>query len=870
MPLAPGSRLGPYEVIAPLGVGGMGEVYRARDTKLHRDVALKVLPEAVAADADRLARFEREARTLASLNHPHIAQIYGVEESSSVPALVMELVEGATLEELIFGPARPAVDDVLAWFRQIADALEAAHDAGIVHRDLKPANVKLRPDGTIKVLDFGLAKAIEPATAAASASMTPTMTSPALTAMGLIMGTAAYMAPEQARGRLVDRRADIWAFGVMLHEALTGERGFQGETVSDTIAAILTTSLDLDSLPRATPAPVRALLARCLEKEPKRRLRDIGEARLMLEASGSAGAPVEAPAPGAGNRTLRGAALVVAGLAVGAAATWAVLGSRPADPMPAVTQRAHVALMPPEVTIRGSVISPDGRALVYSAGGNLWVHRLDQWEGRVLVPLVTPTMAAWSPRSDAVAYVADQQVFTIEMSGGTPRAVARVPPARSAPASSVALAWANDNRIVLTLGEGPLYSVNAAGGDFRAFAEPPDIGAQRRGPTDFHIPAPLPGRAELLAILHRDGGTDAVVVVDPAGTTRIVFDTPGVAMNRVMYSPTGHLVFGRSEDETIWAVPFSLDRLRTEGEPFRIGSGRSPSVGPDGTLFYIVDEAPGPRRMVWVNRGGDMTPTPVTETQWGPGAAISPDGSRVAAPTADGLWVFDLATGTRGRLTSNAGDRDAVWLPDGRIAFAREAEDQESIYVVASGGGGESLLADRARAPSVDAKGTRLVFNGRRDRTRIAAWIDLSRPAEVHEVPGSAGARFPMVSPDGTLMLFISNETGQDEVWVTRFPSGEGRWQVSSHRGGFARWSSKGDEILFRGLSTDLAWWLMSIRVRGGTEPSFLAPEPLFRWGTRWMPGYALTADAQRLLAFAATDTGTAASIRMERHWTSR
>jgi eukaryotic-like serine/threonine-protein kinase len=869
MALSPGTRLGSYEVSASIGAGGMGEVYRARDTRLGREVALKLLPPSVADDPDRLMRFEREARTLAALNHPNIAQIYGVEESGGQRALVMELVDGLTLEDVFFGSAPPAIADVISWFRQIAEALEAAHDAGVIHRDLKPANVKVRPDGTVKVLDFGLAKAQASGTEdSGAASLGPTMTSPAMTAMGVILGTAAYMAPEQARGRTVDRRADIWAFGVMLHEALTGQRGFGGETISDTIAAVLTRSLDSAALPLSTPAAVRTLIARCLEKDPRRRLRDIGEARLILEAPGAdSGAPAPPPSasrPGSG--LIAGVAVVSAVAA--ALAAWALLPSGQAESTSAVTTRSHIAILPQDIVIRGGAISPDGRAYLYAAGGKWWVQRMDQWEGRELVSLTTPG-AAWSPRGDAIAYVTDAgQIQTIEVGGGTPRTVARLPPRRDAPISSVGITWSEDNQVVVTLGEGPLYAVSAMGGDLRPIVDPPPS-TDARGHTDFHVPAPIPGRAELLALLHRDGGTDAIVVVNASdGSSRIVLDTPGMNMTRVVFSPTGHLVFARAEDQTLWAVPFSLDQMETTDTPFTLGPGRSPSIGPDGTLFYVSDDLESAdRQLAWVSRTGQITRTVVRQRGWGSGVVPSPDGRKAVAALEDGLWHFDLATGTRSRLTANRGDRTPVWLPDGRVAFARVIGDSESIYLVRSTGGPEVLVTDNGRAPTVDASGKYLVFNSRRSAGRFASWVDPDKPSDVHDLAGLSNARFPSVSPDGTLLAYISNETGQDEVWVTRFPSGEGRWQLSSNQGGFANWSASGDELFFRGTGNDMAPWMMSVRVSGGAEPSFSRPAELFAWGRNWGLQYGVAADAQSFLALVGPNASIASSVRMVRNW---
>ncbi|MBI4265380.1 MAG: serine/threonine-protein kinase [Acidobacteria bacterium] len=432
MPLFTGSRLGVYEIVAEIGAGGMGVVYRARDTRLNRDVALKILPDVFAFDGDRLARFEREAQVLASLNHPNIAAIHGLEEAppagtgqAAVKALVLELVEGPTLADRIADGPIP-LEEALPIVRQIADALEAAHDVGIVHRDLKPANIKLRPDGTVKVLDFGLAKVLEPAGAAVEATAAPTITSPAMTRVGVILGTAAYMAPEQARGKAVDRRADIWAFGCVLFEMLTGRRAFDaGETVSDAVAAILKNDPDWKALPPDTPPHIITLLRRCLQKDPQKRLPHVGLAR--IEIDDAIAAPLEQPSrtPGLSSQALRerlwrAAALSIA-VAGGVVGLWSVRSTSP------LTFEARLEINTPPGSAAYFAMSPDARHVVFQATTDgqtqLWLRSLDAEEARPIPGTTGAISPFWSPDSRAIGFFADQKLKRIDMAGGTgPRA----------------------------------------------------------------------------------------------------------------------------------------------------------------------------------------------------------------------------------------------------------------------------------------------------------------------------------------------------------------------------------------------------------------------------------------------------------------
>ena len=581
MPLSRGAPFGPYEILAPLGAGGMGEVYRARDLKLQRDVALKVLPDAVARDADRRARFEREAHVLAALNHPHIAGIYGVAENEGVTALVLELVEGPTLEQRLADGALP-LEETVAIARQVAEALEAAHEAGIVHRDLKPANIKLRPDGAVKVLDFGLAKAIEGHSAIdAERSHLPTAVADA-TAAGLILGTAAYMAPEQARGRTVDKRADIWAFGVVLWEMLTGRRLFHGETLTDTLAAVLTREIDWSLLPGSTPPALVDLLRRCLERDPKKRLRDIGDVRL----DASALAPVAAVGPAPSTR-----ALVAVGTGDG--------GGTRRRCRDRADRVQSVETGPPAREVRFTfpaddpsfaAISPDGSMAVVASGGPLRVRDLAGVSLRELSGTDGAVKPFWSPDSRTIGFGRAGRLWRVSTSRG--RAGRHLRPARGQLGSGRRrrLAARRHDR----LHDRRLAAHARAGGRRRPRAA---SGCRRRGRAALLTSRMrCPGREACCYVVHRESGPDTLEVF-AGGTRKILLQAPGQMIHDPVYSATGHILFARSPvNEGVWALPFSLERLDATGAAYLVEAGLgTPSVSTTGTFLYLPAPTTSPR-----------------------------------------------------------------------------------------------------------------------------------------------------------------------------------------------------------------------------------------------------------------------------------
>jgi dipeptidyl aminopeptidase/acylaminoacyl peptidase len=758
----------------------MGEVYRARDTKLGRDVALKVLPQTFASDADRLARFEREARTLASLNHPNIAQLYGVEESKGVSALVMELVPGHTLEDLIHGEAKhsAAMDagSVQAIARQIADALEAAHEAGIVHRDLKPANIKVRDDGTVKVLDFGLAKAVEGTEITETAS---TMTSPAMTGLGVILGTAGYMSPEQARGRSVDKRSDVWAFGVVLYEMLTRRRLFGGDTVSDVIAAVLTREPDLTTLPASTPASVRHLLRRCLERDPRLRLRDMGEARIALTTADAEAIGPLRPTARKGKATrLLWPATVIAAAALAGAVAWM------SAPRTEVPLRRFTLSTPNQTRVVAAAISPDGKTVVFASDEKAWIQHLDELTPRE-VPGSTGVRAVfWSPDSAFIGFQARGQLWRVPAGGGTPIAICAVEVDFSRAGGA---AWLANDHIVFATGGSGLYEVPSGGGTPKVVV-PTDAATE----ADFHEPSPLPDGRGVLFVKHPIKGSYTIEAFD--GSKRHVV-MEGSGSSQPVYA-SGHLLYFR--DTGVWAAPFSLSSLAVSGDPFLVVAGASVQAGAaDGTLAAVPASIATDLQLTWLDRKGQVQGTlgrvgiPIREPR------LSPDGRHVAGTVFDSggdIWILDVQKGTERRLTFEPEpDTAPAWSPDGQFIVYQCGTAICSRR--ADGTGARITLVDGpVQDPIVSPKGGYLLFTRESGPTLWDLWlVELgaagvsARPAAEPRafVRGHRIQRSASVSPDERHVAYISNEGGGYDVFVTRFPSGDGKWQVSEGEAGY-------------------------------------------------------------------------------------
>lgn len=854
MALSAGTRLGVYEIVASLGAGGMGEVYRARDTKLNREVAIKTLLPAVTNDPERLVRFRREARVLAALNHPNIAQIHGLEDAEGVRALVMELVEGPTLADRLAQGAI-CLEDALPIAKQLADALEAAHEQGVVHRDLKPANIKVRADGTVKVLDFGLAKTLDPTGAA------PTVSFHASEA-GHILGTAAYMAPEQARGMLVDKRADIWAFGCVLYEMLTGFRAFAGAELSDTLAFVLTKPPDWTALPAITPPPIRRLLRRCLEKDRTLRLADIADARLEIEevltapASDSMTAVLVVPPvrPARWRRALPWAIAVTlavgSGLVLGRWAQWRT-------PPLLAPQRLNVELgvhgtLP--TTDAAFVLSPDGTLLGFVArttgrASQLHVRRLDQLTATPVNGTDGASSPFFSPDAQWVAFFADLKLKKVPVTGGAVVTLADAPSPRGG-------WWAEDGTIVFAPNHrGSLMRVSAVGGQ----AEPLTILAESE--ITHRFPQMLPDGAAVLytASTNVNIAADSTLVVQllPSGERTIV--QRGGYFGR--YAASGHMVY--TQDGTLFAMPFDLQRLAVTGPAGRAIDGVISDAGRGsaqfalsqmGTLVYLRDEHLfSARPMAWMGRTGTMATLRAAPADWS-NPEFSPDGQRIAMDIRAGghssIWVYDWARDTLTRLTSEGTNAERpVWTPDGRrIVYRsfrsstdpsgnalswRRADGMGDAQVLIQS---NTVLTPGSWHPTKNVFAYVVTMPASSDDVMIlpvegdeaSGWTPGQPTAFLNSVANEAG---PTFSPDGKWLAYHSRESGRAEVSVRPFPGPGASVIVSSAGGHTSSWSRARPELVFAAPALDHRHVLMVAPYHVENE-SFRAGKPRL-WASR-------------------------------------
>jgi Tol biopolymer transport system component len=889
MALSVGARLGPYEIVAPLGAGGMGEVYRARDTKLGRDVALKILPDAFAQDRERLARFQREAQVLASLNHQNIAAIYGLEDSGSTHALVMELVEGPTLAERIDAGPIPLAE-ALPIATQIAEALETAHELGIVHRDLKPANIKLRPDGTVKVLDFGLAKMVEigaggPGGAGGAGGEMPANSptiSLAATQAGMILGTASYMAPEQARGRVVDKRADVWAFGVVLFEMLTGTRAFPGDDVSDTLATVLKFDPDWNRLPADTPAPICRLLKRCLTKDPKLRLRECGSALLDIHEAMTGPDASEAAARSKSSidqrRQRRWLPVIVTALvaAIAGAAAWSRLAT-PVAPEPPSTRRFTITLPEGDVLPRASgpllELSPEGRTLVYRArrgtATHLFRRAIDQFEATII------------PGTDDAGipiFSSDGLWIAFQERSGTDTVLKKIPIA-GGPAQTIATlrgatvmrgAWTAEGRIMFGSG-GSLMSVSAAGGDA--------IGLFKAdGNLVVTNPHLLPGNSVLLTLALAELRSEGEIAVVKLGTGEKKTVQANATVGRLL--PSGHLVFVRGP--ALWAVPFDVDRLEAvgtavpvvEGVRVEVGGAVQLAVADDGTLAYVPGTMQGPERpLAFVGRDGGQPEALKIPARDYINLALSPDQTQVAAQIDDGddadVWVAEIARGTLTRVTRDAGfDGFPIWSRDGEsIVFASHREGRWTLQRRSADGTGDTALmtafdssVTRAGPYAWSSDGSTLLFGA----DEVIGATTASSKGEWKPVIRSAGGA-AAVSPNGRWIAYTSSDSGAPEVYLQRFPAGQ-RHIVSVGGGRNPRWARDTGELFYLRGGPPNAVMRVAIRSSRDGGVDIGTPEVFaeFRFFSRQGGGtaYDVTPDGKRLLVITRGDEGTASDVQ--------
>jgi serine/threonine-protein kinase len=854
--MSPQQTIAHYRITAKLGEGGMGEVWRATDTKLSRDVAIKILPEAFAADPDRLGRFSREAQVLASLNHPNIAQIYGVEER----ALVMELVEGQTLAERVAqGPIAPA--DALPIARQIAEAFEYAHDRGVIHRDLKPANIKITPEGRVKVLDFGLAKAMAGDPVSRDPASSPTLTMSA-TAAGLILGTAGYMAPEQAMGKPADRRADIWSFGVVLYEMLTGRHLYTGETISEILASVIKDAPRLTALPESTPAGVRRLLSRCLDRDPRQRLQAIGEARIALEVP-EPEAAAQPVLPTRGKRRWQAVAAVLGlGLLVAAALLW--LDTRPV--LHAMV-RLNVDLGPGAVrgVNRTVAISPDGTRIAYpvNTGGTtqLATRLLDQMQPAMIPGTDGVADPFFSPDGQWIGFTADNQLKRVPVLGGAPTAITEE---RNNGIRGVA--WMPDGNLVATLDQWNIYRLPFSGG---IRPQRIDVKADRPGGyVSYRWAQSLPGGKAVLVTTSTvrgayDDGQVGVLSLDTAQYKAVVH---GGYFGR--YVPTGHLLY--VHQGRLLALRFDPGRMQTTGIPVPILediAGNAATAGgqfdfsDDGTLVYLPGGDSTMHSLIWLDAAGHQD----SLMTGGPSVLVprlSPDGTRLAMIANGDINVYDIRRGAVARVTfTGTVGGSAAWTPDGKY-FAFAGGPSGIWWTRSDGSSQPQLLTEthgHAFPGSFSPDGKLLAYDeegGGGRRIRIVP-LDLSDPD--HPKPGTSETfaesgveqTEPAFSPDGRWIAYTSVDSGPRHVYVRPYPpNAGGKWQVSTVQGNFPRWSRTQPYLYYVGGDNRIQ--AVDYTVSGGVfipdKPRPWASTPIQSTGT--YPSYDIAPDGKRFVVF--------------------
>jgi serine/threonine-protein kinase len=876
MPLEPGARVGPYEVVERLGAGGMGVVYRARDSKLNRSVALKALLPEVAGDPMRVARFAREAQTLATLHHPNIAAVHGIEEHPEAgPVIAMELVPGRDLAEMLSaGPL--ALADTLAIARQIAEALEAAHEAGLVHRDLKPANVRVKDDGTVKVLDFGLAKVVESTGSGIREAMTadltnsPTMAPAPQTEAGLILGTVAYMSPEQAKARPVDKRTDIWAYGVILYEMLTGHNPFLADTMSEVLAAVLTRPIDVNDLPAGTPQRLRTLVRRCLTRDQKQRLRDIGDARLVIDEI-LAGTPDVETAFTPAEAAPRWKALAPWAIAAGAVVAALVLAFANPSPSASSTDKIVTRSATSLTALAGFVaLSPDGRHLAFtSSGGGKGFHialrPLDRLEARPIAGTEDGRFPVFSPDGQSIAFtLGSGGIRRVSITGGD---VIEVAPGDF----SNGAAWGADNNIVFSGATG-LLRVSANGGKAEPFTT-----LDAASETAHTEPQVLPDNRILFTVRKKSGPPEFAIAENGKHRTLVRGGDGGRFLASRLGDGIGHLTYGR--DETLFALPFDLNRLEVVGAEQPVLE-RVSSLGPfwtadyavsdNGMLVYSRANSDDDQVLSWIDRNGTITTIQSPARLVSP--RLSPDDTKTAGLIPDDggrmdIGVRDLRRGTITRLTSANANRAPVWTRDGlRIVFGATVGEAFGIYITDADGSTAPrrlFATETAASPlTMTPDGKTLVYNERaRLYVRSIDGNGEARPLNAAP-PGREGQAH--VSPDGRWIAYTSDESGRLEAYVRAFPGPGRRERVSTGGAAFVRWGEGGKEILCWSTGNSGNFAVTSVSVQTSPDLQLGEPRELFSMSGATIQD--VTTDGERLLAWTVRG-GTPTTLVLVTEW---
>ncbi len=865
-----GKNFGHYRIVEQIGAGGMGVVYRATDTRLGRDVALKVLPDACSHDPDRMARFEREARLLASLNHPGIASMYGLEESGEACAIAMELVDGPTLADRLRAGAVP-LEEALPVAAQIAEALEAAHEKGIIHRDLKPANVKVTPDDRVKLLDFGLAKALCESAGAGDLAASPTISEIA-SRTGVILGTAAYMSPEQARGKPLDRRTDVWSYGCVLYEMLTGKTTFGGETVSDTMVRILEREPDWQALPARTPPEVRRVLRRCLMKDPRRRLRDMGDARSEIEealAAPVSGSLEAAPAPVVTRPVWWRSPMPWLFMLVAAVAAGFVVWNLKQEPSPAPgpVMRFGIAL-PRSEQLAGTdfpsvALSPRGAHIAYIATrgsvSQLFLRSMNSTEAQPVEGAEQALCPFFSPDGQWVGFFMGGKLMKVSVNGGAPVALCNAP-------TGFGAVWGPDNMITFapTAGSG-LSQVSADGGALRQVTTLDS----KSGEFSHRWPELLPDGKTVLFCIGTAGSWDEAQIVAQAldSGKRYPLVSGGVSPH---YVPPGYLVYTHAG--TLMAAPFDAAQRKVTGPAVEVmqniwetaDGAAQLSISPLGHLVYAPGGLPGSKHaLVWVSRKGAVEPLAAPPDAYA-GPRLSPDGRRLAVTitqNSDNIWIYDIPTGKFTQLTFEGDNSMPVWTPDGaHLTFTSNRTGPMNLFWKRPEGGADERLAtseSMQAAHTWSRDGNVLVFVENRPATGRDIWMLPSDGTPKPVLQSLSNEDGPALSPDARWLAYVSDESGSDEVYIVSFPGSQGKRQISAGGGDEPLWNHEGNEIFYRNGDR-----MMAVRV--ATTPSFKAgaPQLLFEGtydkGGFSRPDYDVTADGMRFLMIRAGDTEAA------------